>query len=122
MKVESRESRVESQDGDCGLRIADCGLTNSNPKSEIRNPKLRLAITLIEVLISMGILTVGLLSVAALFPVGGFYMQKAEIADRGSAIAQSVMSEIVSRGMLNPRAWVVTVPQNAPQLQSKTFP
>jgi hypothetical protein len=62
------------------------------------------------VLISMGILTVGLLGVAALFPVGGFYMQKAEIADRASAVAQAVMSDIVARGMLNPSAWYAMVP------------
>lgn len=93
------------------LRIADCGLTKPNPKSEIQNPKSgRRALSLTEVLIAMGILTVGLLGVAAVFPVGSFYMQKADIADRGSAIAQSVMNDLVARGMLNPRAWYVMVP------------
>jgi len=62
------------------------------------------------VLIAMGILTMGLLGVAAVFPVGGWYIQKADVADRGSAIAQSVMSDIVTRGMLNPRAWYVMTP------------
>ncbi len=81
------------------------------PRSPLAAP--RLGITLTEVLISMGILTLGLLGVAALFPVGGFYMQKAEISDRGSAIAQAVMSDIVSRGMLNPGAWYVMVPSPA---------
>ncbi len=70
----------------------------------------RFGISLTEVLISMGILTLGLLGVAALFPVGGFYMQKAENSDRGSAIAQSVMSDIATNGMLNPRSWYVMVP------------
>src|SRR3954447_25537920 len=95
---------------DCGLRIADCEFVQSNPKSEIRNPKLRAGLSLTEVLISMGILTVGLLSVASIFPVGSFYMQKAEISDKASAIAQSVMNEIMARGMLNPRSWYVMVP------------
>ena len=58
----------------------------------------------------MGILTLGLLGVAAVFPVGSFYMQKAEISDSGSAIAQSVMNDIVARGMLNPGAWYVMMP------------
>jgi hypothetical protein len=58
----------------------------------------------------MGILTLGLLGAAALFPVGGFYMQKADIADRGSAIAQSVMSDIVARGIVSPKAWCAMVP------------
>src|SRR3954462_539122 len=98
---------------DCGSRIADCGFVQSNPKSEIRNPKLRAGLSLTEVLISMGILTLGLLGVASVFPVGSLYMQKADISDRGSAIAQSVFSDLMARGMLNPRAWYVSIPNNA---------
>ena len=70
----------------------------------------RSAITLTEVLISMGILALGLLGVAAMFPVGGYYMQRAEIADRGSQIGQAAMSDLLARGMLNPRAWRVMTP------------
>ena len=97
------------------LQIANCrgGFSRFRaPRSPLPAP--RSGISLTEVLISMGILTVGLLGVAALFPVGGFYMQKAEIADRGSAIAQAVMSDIVTRGMLNPGSWYVMVPPNGP--------
>src|SRR3954471_2196919 len=111
--------KVESQKN-CGLRIADSGLKKpdnrkpGNPKSETRNPKSkRSALSLTEVLISMGILTLGLLGVASVFPVGSFYMQKAEISDKASAIAQSVMSDIMARGMLNPRSWCVMVPYKA---------
>ena len=43
----------------------------------------RSGISLTEVLIAMGLLTLGLLGVAAIFPVGGYYMQKATIADNG---------------------------------------
>jgi Tfp pilus assembly protein PilV len=75
-------------------------------------PRTRSAITLTEVLISMGILTLGLLGVAAVFPVGSFFMQKAEIADRGSAIAQAVMNDIVANGMASPKSWYVMVPAN----------
>ncbi len=70
----------------------------------------------------MGILTLGLLGVAAVFPVGGWYMQKADIADRGSAIAQSVMNDIVARGMLNPGAWYVATPNPPPNGNSITSP
>jgi hypothetical protein len=62
----------------------------------------------------MGILTLGLLGVAAIFPVGSFYVQKAVIADGGSAIGQAVMSDIMARGMLNPRTWRVMVPLGTP--------
>src|SRR3954470_15450979 len=108
--------KVERQKN-CGLRIADCGLKNrgnrkfDNPKPEIRNPKSkRSALSLTEVLIAMGILTLGLLGVASVFPVGSYYMQKAEVSDRGSAIAQSVMNDLMARGMLNPRSWYTMVP------------
>src|SRR5690242_1642000 len=81
----------------------------------------RLGISLTEVLIAMGILTVGLLGVASVFPVGGWYMQRAEIADRGSAIAHSVMSDLIARGMMNPGAWYVMVP-NSSTTTSATAP
>ena len=42
----------------------------------------------------MGILTIGLLGVAALFPVGSYYMQKGEVSDNGSAIAQAAFNEV----------------------------
>jgi Tfp pilus assembly protein PilV len=70
----------------------------------------RRGISLTEVLIAMGILTLGLLGVAAVFPVGSWYMQKASISDQGSAIAQSVMNDVVARGMLNPGSWYVMIP------------
>jgi Tfp pilus assembly protein PilV len=110
MRVEIGELRAEGRNSNCGLRhpggTRDCGFIQANPKSEIRNPKsCRSGISLTEVLIAMGILTLGLLGVAALFPVGGYYMQRAEVTDRASAIAQSVMSDVVARGMLNPSAW-----------------
>src|SRR4051794_13027454 len=123
--------KVESQKN-CGLRIADCGLKkrenrkSGNPKSETRNPKSkRSALSLTEVLIAMGILTLGLLGVASVFPVGSFYMQKAETSDRASAIAQSVMNDLMARGMLNPRSWYVMVPNPATKVAgawNSTFP
>jgi hypothetical protein len=67
----------------------------------------RRAITLTEVLISLGILTIGLLGVAALFPVGSYYLQKGEIADRGSAIAQAAFNDASARGMFNPKNWLM---------------
>jgi hypothetical protein len=104
LKVESqisREARVARREERC---FSFPQLPASSP------PPPRRAISLTEVLIAMGILTVGLLGVASVFPVGGWYMQRAEIADRGSAIAQSVMSDLVARGMLNPGSWFVMVP------------
>ncbi len=82
----------------------------------------RSGLSLTEVLIAMGILTLGLLGVASIFPVAGFYMHKADLEDRGSAIARSVMNDIVSRGMLNPESWYVLAPwQQVPAPASTIF-
>src|SRR3954453_17115548 len=95
------EARNEERDKTCCISI---------PQPPVPSPHLRRGLSLTEVLISMGILTLGLLGVASVFPVGSFYRQKAEISDKASAIAQSVMNDIEARGMLNPRNWYVMVP------------
>ncbi|WP_146565311.1 hypothetical protein [Posidoniimonas corsicana] len=66
----------------------------------------RSAITLIEVLISMGVLTIGILGVAALFPVGAFYAQRAEVSDRADAAAAVALNDAVTRGLVDPENWV----------------
>ena len=94
------------------MQIANCGRGLLAPRSSLVTlwvaPRSGLSLT--EVLIAMGILTLGLLGVAAIFPVASFYMYKADISDRGSAIAQSVMNDILSRGILKPSAWYVATP------------
>jgi hypothetical protein len=120
------------QNANCRMQIAKCRgqrtvcqFTICNLQFAICNPSRRRGLNLTEVLIAMGILTLGLLGVAAIFPVGGFYMQKAEISDRGSAIAQAVMNDITARGMLNPWAWYVMTPNplsNDPKDPNFRFP
>ena len=46
----------------------------------------------------MGIMTVGLLGRGVGVPGRKLVLQKADIADQGSAIAQSVMNDLVARG------------------------
>ena len=70
----------------------------------------RKGVTLIEVLIAMGILTIGLLSVASLFVVGASYMRQGEIQDRASIVAEEVFHDIVARGLLNPDKWIMYNP------------
>ncbi len=112
MSVKSRETRVKSrssrEEREARSEVRSTLLAPRFPLPAPRLPRLGLSLT--EVLISMGILTLGLLGVASVFPVGSFYMQKAEISDKASAIAQSVMSDIVTQGMLNPNSWYVMVP------------
>ncbi len=77
------------------------------PSPRPRSPRrpLRSGVTLTEVLISMAILAIGLFGAAAMFPVGGYFMQKGEIADRGAAIAQAAFADLVARGDLHPSHW-----------------
>lgn len=76
------------------------------PLSDNHTPRTRQGVTLAEVLISMGILTVGLLGAAALFPVGGYYMQEGDVADRAAAIAQAALDDAIIRGHLDPENWM----------------
>lgn len=57
-------------------------------------------ITLLEVMIAMGILTVGLASVAALIPAGRSQAIKAAIYDKGSTLATNAVADLVNRGFL----------------------
>ncbi|MEX2167920.1 MAG: prepilin-type N-terminal cleavage/methylation domain-containing protein [Pirellulales bacterium] len=106
---------------------------SSQPPAPSPQPRRR-GISLTEVLISMGLLAIGLLGVAAMFPVGSYYLLKGEISDRGSAAAQAAFSDLVNRGMLQPEAWMMgnstsfwneSLPKrywNATAMQRATFP
>jgi hypothetical protein len=118
MSVESK-----MQIANCKMKNEKCGGWYLTPRSPLPAPRSALSLT--EVLIAMGILSLGLLGVASVFPVGSFYMQKAEISDKASAIGQSVMNDIMARGMLNPRAWYVMVPNprtTVPNVWNTGFP
>lgn len=57
-------------------------------------------ISLMEVLISIGILAIGLTSVVALVPAGRFNAGQAVIFDRANATAQNALADAVTRGWL----------------------
>jgi len=65
----------------------------------------RAGITLMEVLISIGILSIGLASVVALIPAGGSQAKKAIIEDRRGAMGAGAMADVINYGMLNPATW-----------------
>ena len=98
----------ESVGRNCKLQIGSHSAFPLPPSAFPLPPfPFRLGITLTEVLISLGILAIGLLGVAALFPVGSYYMQQGEVADRASAVAQAAFNEAVARGMLSPKNWLM---------------
>ncbi|MBM4012289.1 MAG: hypothetical protein FJ286_13070 [Planctomycetes bacterium] len=73
--------------------------------SRARPPRGRPGISLLEVLISMGILTVGLLSVLALVPAGKSQAVKATIYDRSAVMASNVAADLIARGLLRTSSW-----------------
>src|SRR5688572_29616491 len=97
------------------LRIADCGLridrsqpravqhrSACNPQSEIRNPKSRAGLTLIEVIAST--LIVGLMAVATLNTLAGATKSANSIGNRAVAagLADELMSEVVMQSYSDP--------------------
>lgn len=65
----------------------------------------RQGITILEVLISIGILSVGLASVLALLPAGGSQARKAMVDDRRSTLGENALADCQARGLLNPANW-----------------
>ena len=65
-------------------------------------PDDRNGITLMEVLIAIGILAVGLSSVAALLPAAGSQAKKAVIADRAASMAENALADAVTVGLTKP--------------------
>ena len=67
--------------------------------------RARRGISLLEVLISIFVLSIGLLGVAAVLPVARHQMIEAAKADRGSACGQAALNDIKVRGALNLADW-----------------
>ena len=69
----------------------------------------RRGISLLEVLISIGILAIGLSAVVALVPAGKSEAGKAVILDRATALAMNTLNDAVTFGLTRP----ATIPANA---------
>jgi hypothetical protein len=76
----------------------------SNPQSPIPNPSRR-GFTLLEVLVSMGVLMLGLLGVAALIPIGKVAMSETNKADRTGDCGRAGLRDFRVRRMLDPSNW-----------------
>lgn len=73
----------------------------------------RAGITLLEVLISLGILSVGLASVVALVPAGGEQAKKALLDDRRGSLGPNALADCVNRGLLDRTKWSPPQPMAA---------
>ena len=74
----------------------------AGPRSPLR---ARSGLSLIEVLASIGVLTVGILSLAALLPVGQVTIFEAIKADRAGTCGRAAMREVIVRRMLDYHNW-----------------
>jgi prepilin-type N-terminal cleavage/methylation domain-containing protein len=120
--VKDRELKIE----DWKLKIADCNFTMScrctpnfrfsvfNFQSSIRalwdRPSRRSrhehrGVSLLEVLISIFVLSIGLLGVAAMIPVGRFEIVEAAKADRSAVVGRAAMRDVMVRRMAEPMQW-----------------
>lgn len=73
--------------------------------------KSRHGITLMEVLIAIGILSIGLTSVAALLPAGGSQARKAIISDRAANLAENALADAITIGLTNPAKFSTPAPR-----------
>jgi hypothetical protein len=71
-----------------------------------RGRTVRAGVTLLEILVSIFILSVGLLGVAALIPVGNSEVTKGAIAHRAAETGLRAFREMKLRGYLDPENWL----------------
>lgn len=96
--------RVETINRACGhARFVGCGLPH--PRQVRYRAGSRRGLSLLEVLMSLLVLTLGLLGVAALLPVGKHEMEQAARSDRASALGQAAFRDLQVRGVLDPHRW-----------------
>ena len=79
-------------------------------QAPVRHPargSLRSGLSLLEVLFSIFIISVGMLGAAMLIVVGNQYAADANIKDRAAACGHAALQQVVARGMLAPKSWVV---------------
>lgn len=86
-----------------------------------RLPPARRAISLLEVLISIGILSVGLIGALSMIPVGRTYLTKAAVDDRAAAVIPAAYGELTTMGLMRETAldWIDIGGGTIPQPESE---
>ena len=75
------------------------------PGSRVANScRKRSGITLTEILISIMIMGIGMVSIATLFPLGLLKLRDAARFSRSTYLAESASADLAARGLLNPQA------------------
>lgn len=66
----------------------------------------RRAVSLLEVLFSIGVIAIGLAGILALLPLGLYQMGKGNVADRSSRAGLNAVEDFEIRGMGRPDTWI----------------
>jgi hypothetical protein len=102
------------RNADCKSEISNFKSQISNRKSQISNRKSqtpgfksasRRGISLLEVLAAIGVLSVGMLSLAALLPVGRYTIGEATKADHAGDCGRAALHDVIVRRMLDSNNW-----------------
>lgn len=67
---------------------------------------LRRGVTVLEVMISIGVVTIGFLGVVALVPLAGHQVSKGQTSDIAAVVGKNAIEHFVIRGMANPNNWI----------------
>jgi len=97
------------------LRLRSIRFSNALRLRSQGTVPLHTGITLLEVLVTIFILSLGLLGVAALIPIGKFSMIETEKSDRTGTCGRAGLREVQVRRMLDYRSW-------SPQIQGSATP
>ena len=62
------------------------------------NPSRRFGVTLLEVIVSMGIMVVGLMGMASLIPLGRLELAEGDRLDNSSTLGRGAFRELTVRG------------------------
>lgn len=93
-----------------------CIPLRSSASSAVRFPPVvRSGISLLEVLIAIFVLSIGLLGIAALIPLGKLAMMETEKSDRTGACGRAALRDVKVRRMLEPTGWC-NVPAPVPNI------
>jgi hypothetical protein len=102
-----------------GRRKAETSRLPDQRKSPFPLPPspLRHGLSLLEILISIGVLSVGLLSVIMIVPLGQMTLAEANKANHAGACGRAVMRDLKVRRLLDYRSWIWEVDNNGNSTQ-----
>lgn len=81
-----------------------------NAECGVRNRPKRRGITLMEVLVSIGVLGVGVLGVASLMPISSYYQAEAAKYDRAATFGRQAIHDLSIKGYASPKRWLFIDP------------